>query len=189
MRPRCREVAVPSARIAVCVTVATLLSAAALGAQSERGIVPAVDSGAVANSWPKHAWVGAGLGTGIAPRDMVSGIITGWYSAGFVALGVRFAGVISHTDREDRALVVGARTRGNRWYLLGAAGIADITSPRPCKDCQPVFPPTTEFAYTLEGHGTGTFVGLGVTMFGALGPPEVRYTAIALTVNIGNFGQ
>ena len=181
----------PPRAFALCVTVATLLSTASLRAQNERGIVPAVDSSADAKSWPKHVWIGAGLGPGILPRHTMSGIVTGWYSAGFVALGVRLAvaDVLSGTERDDRALLVGARTSGNRWYLLGAVGIADITSPGACSDCRPLFPPTTEFAYSLEGHGTGTFVGLGVTMFGALGPPEVRYNTIAITLNIGMFGQ
>src|SRR5262245_28905486 len=122
MRPRCREVGVLSPRlIALCVTVATLLGASSLSAQSGRGIAPAVDSSAVANSWPQRAWIGGGLGAGFAPGGTVSAIATGWYSAGFVALGVR---AVRLTDpdalfaqvRRDLALLVGGRTRGNRSF-------------------------------------------------------------------------
>jgi len=50
-------------------------------------------------------------------------------------------------------------------------------------------PPGTAFAYSFGGHSNLPFVGLGVTMFGALGPAEVRYNAIALTLNVGVFGR
>jgi hypothetical protein len=50
-------------------------------------------------------------------------------------------------------------------------------------------PSATEVAYNIEGHGNFTFVGLGVTTFGALGPAQFRYNAIALTLNVGAFGH
>ena len=182
----------PLRAIALCVTVATLLSGVSLGAQSERSIAPAVDSSAVADSWPQHAWIGGGLGAGTSPRGAISAVATGWYSAGIVALGVRLAAAdqLFGEERSDRALLFGGRTRGNRWFLLGAAGLADIASSHTCDACTRLTrPPATEVAYSLEGHGNLTFIGLGVTMFGALGPPEVRYNAIALTLNVGVFGR
>lgn len=195
-KPRDEEhlgfMASPRGIIALRLTVSTLLGASSLGAQTARGNAPAVDSTGVANPWPQHAWISVGLGGGTSPRGAISALATGWYSAGVVALGVRLADAdqLFGEQRSDRALLVGARTRGNRWFLLGAAGIADIASSHTCDACTALTrPPVTEVAYSVEGHGNLTFVGIGVTMFGALGPVQARYNAIALTLNVGTFGR
>jgi len=45
-------------------------------------------------------------------------------------------------------------------------------------------------AYSFEAHANPrTFFGIGVTMFGVLGPASVHYNAFALTLDLGWFGH
>jgi hypothetical protein len=43
--------------------------------------------------------------------------------------------------------------------------------------------------YSVEAHGNFELAGVGLTMFGALGPETIRYNAFALTLNVGWFGN
>jgi hypothetical protein len=40
----------------------------------------------------------------------------------------------------------------------------------------------------VEAHANLELVGVGLTVFGALGPSSIRYNAFALTLNAGWFG-
>ena len=43
-------------------------------------------------------------------------------------------------------------------------------------------------AYALEAHANVPGIGIGATMFGALGSALVHYNAFALTLDLGRFG-
>ena len=176
----------------------TFLVASSVQAQSPRITATATDSSGVlsepaANPWPQRAWVGAGLGTGTWPYGTIAGIVSGWYSIGMLAAGARAAGAdaIFGEQRSDRALLMGVRTRGSGGFLLGGLGVGKIATSRTCDGpCTPLTRPgATEVAYSAEAHGNFELVGLGIAMFGVFGPPQNRYNAVAITLNVGWFGR
>jgi hypothetical protein len=184
------------ARIISHVAVMTVLGSLSLAAQDARGHDTPGDSSAAANvnnPWPQRAWIGVGLGGGTFPHGAISLIADGWYSVGAFAIGARLGGAeaLFGEQRSDRALLLGGRTPGNHWFLLGAAGIGTLASSRTCDGpCSALTRPSrTAIAYTLEAHGSLALVGVGLAMFGALGPAETNYNAIAVTLNAGWFGR
>jgi hypothetical protein len=42
--------------------------------------------------------------------------------------------------------------------------------------------------YSAEAHANLEFAGVGLVMFGGLGPASIRYNAFALTLDAGWFG-
>ena len=60
---------------------------------------------------PQRAWIGAGLGFGTWPYGSLSGIASGWYARGPVAIGARTAstGEWFGEQRGDRALLPGRK--------------------------------------------------------------------------------
>jgi hypothetical protein len=141
----------------------------------------------------------AGLGAGTWPYGSLAATAEGWYSVGPIVAGVRLGGAGQlrfdgpDEQRNDQAFLIGARTRGSRAFLLGAVGVAKVSSssnlcnPGPCAPFDPFN--TTEVAYAFEAHANLVVGGVGATMFGALGPRSVRYNAFALTLDVGWFGR
>jgi hypothetical protein len=176
-------------------TVVALFAASSLAAQTPRPQNARGDSSraSTSNRWPQAAWISGGLGVGTWPSGSLAGVASGWYTSGELALGVRIGGAsqIFGEQRSDQALLVGARTPGTRGFLLAAAGVGRIASSRSCDGpCSGGFtrPSATALAYSFEGHGNLDLAGIGLVMFGALGPTSVRYNAFAITVNLGWFG-
>ena len=147
------------------------------------------------NHWPQRAWLSVGLGPGTSPNASLGGVLSGWYSVGIAAVGVRTSSVgqiLVGEQRSDRAFLVGARTRGDRGFLLGALGIGRVSSSRTCDGpcSQPLPRPSARAAaYSVEGHANLELAGVGLTVFGALGPETIGFNAFALTVNFGWFGK
>src|SRR5215831_9741514 len=178
-----------------------------LAAQSAAGAAAIDDSSAVrvqtsATSWAQRGWISAGLGAGTSWGERsLAGVVAGWYSAGPIAAGVRLGAAAAgpgfsdspHEARNDQAFLIGARTRRSRVFLLGAVGVARVTSfsdlcvPGPCARFSPFN--TTEAAYAVEAHTSLVFAGVGASMFGALGARSVSYNAFALTLDVGWFGR
>ena len=158
----------------------------------------AADTGAspkhiAANPWPQRGWISVGVGAGTSPYGSLAAVATGWYSVGPVVAGVRHAGAGQWfgEQRSDQAFLMGARTRGSRAFLLGGVGTAKVESSWTCDGpCGSGItrPSTTEMAYAFEAHANASIVGLGVMMFGVLGPTSTRYNALALTIDAGWFG-
>ncbi len=182
-------------RVAAC-AVASVFAPLLLAAQG-----PAVGDGATDSSaarsratttaWVQRGWVSAGAGIGSYPYGSLDGVASGWYSVGPVATGVRLGttGQWVGEQRSDQAFLVGARTQGSRAFLLGAIGTSKVASSRTC-DCGVTSRgSSTEMAYALEAHANVPVIGLGVTMFGVLGPALVHYNAFALTLDVGWFGD
>lgn len=189
--------AVPCCR-SHCLALAALITASSVAAQRPSAPAPTKDSSAVQapspNAWPQRAWISGGLGLGTWPDGSIGGIFSAWYSAGPIAIGVRngTAGQLIGEQRGDRAFLVGARTRGDRGFLLGALGVGPVSSSRTCDGpCTPLPPrPSAKAAvYSVDAHANLELAGVGLTMFGALGPDTIRYNAFALTVNFGWFGK
>lgn len=178
--------------------VVALLATSSLGAQTTRDSVAAVDSGStsspVPNQWPQRAWISGGVGQGTWPRRSIAILLAGWYSGGPVAIGGRLSGVGQWfgEQRSDQAFLVGARTRGDRGFLLGALGVGKVASSITCDGpCNGGLtrPSASTMSYSLEAHGNLELVGVGLTMFGALGPASTRFNAFVLTLNVGWFGR
>jgi len=156
-----------------------------------------VDSGVASSKapdrYPQRAWISGGVGVGTWPYGSLAGVVAGWYSGGPVAIGVR-AGTTGQwfgEQRSDRAFLIGARTRGNHGFLLAGAGVAQASSSRTCDGpCggELTRPSASAVAYSFEAHGNFELAGVGLSMFGVLGPATIRYNAFALTLNAGWFG-
>jgi hypothetical protein len=187
-------------------TVLCLFAPFTLAAQSATGASAIDDSVALrsntsASRWAQRGWISTGLGAGTSWRYRSLALIAeGWYSAGPLVAGARLGGAgpadFRYTPREsrnDEAFLIGARTRRSRAFILGAFGVARVTSssdlcvPGPCARFSPFN--TTEAAYAVEAHTNLVFVGVGASMFGALGARSVRYNAFALTLDAGWFGR
>ena len=185
--------------------VLSVLATLPLAAQSATGAAAIEDSGAVrvqASTSPlaQRGWLSAGLGAGTSWGERsLAGVVAGWYSAGPIAAGVRLGAAAAgpgfsdspHEGRNDEAFLIGARTPRSRAFILGAVGVARVTSfsdlcvPGPCARFSPFN--TTEAAYSIEAHTDFVFAGVGATMFGALGARSVSYNAFALTLDVGWF--
>jgi len=187
-----------AARAVLCI-----LAPFPLAAQSATGAAAAGDSASTQNHtsmnpWPQRGWISAGLGAGDWPYGSLAAIAEGGYSVGPIVAGVRLGGAGQvrfdepGEERNDEAFLLGARTQRSRVFLLGAFGVARVTSSSnlcngPCAPLSPFN--TTEAAYAVEAHANLVFGGAGATMFGALGPRSVRYNAFALTLDVGWFGR
>jgi len=187
--------------------VLCILAPFALAAQSATGAAAIDDSGAVrvqtsTNPWAQRGWLSAGLGTGTSwGYRSLAGVVAGWYSVGPIAAGVRLGAAAAgppfsdspNESRNDQAFLIGARTRRSRAFILGAVGVARVTSfsdlcvPGPCARFSPFN--TTEAAYAVEAHTSLVFAGVGASVFGALGARSVSYNAFALTLDVGWFGR
>jgi hypothetical protein len=91
---------------------------------------------------------------------------------------------------QDYAVLVGLRSRGDRLFVAGAAGLArsvrtDFTN----TFGQFVSDPRLAPAFDLSGHADYAVVGLSLTVSGVLGPPPVRYLAVSLGAELGWFGS
>jgi hypothetical protein len=172
----------------ILVVLALCLASGPLAGQDTASSPP------VADRWPQRSWIDAGLGGGTWPQGSLAGIAAVWYSVGPVVTGARraSAGQIFGEQRSDQAFLIGGRTRGTHAFLLGAVGRAKVASWRECDGpctAPPPRPGTTALAYTFEAHANLSVVGLGVVMFGVIGPDTTRYNAIALTLSGGWFGR
>jgi len=174
------------------IALLALFGATGLAAQQSPGSVPQSDSLRAPAQTPgpplQRLWFTGGFGLGTWPYASIAGIASGWYSPGGVALGARVAhvGQLIGEERSDRALLIGARTRGRRGFLLAAAGVGSVASWRSCDGpCGELTRPrATAPAYSTEAHANFGGLGAGLSMFGTLGPAPVRYNAFALTVDI-----
>jgi hypothetical protein len=158
--------------------VVALLVASSLRAQTTRTSIPAVDSSAAPsppqNQWPQRAWISVGLGEGTWPKRSIAGVVSGWYSGGPIAIGGRLSrvGQMFGEERSDQAFLVGARTHGNHAFLLGALGVGRVASSVTCDGpCNGGLtrPSASTTTYSVEAHANLDVVGVGLTMFGALG--------------------
>jgi hypothetical protein len=182
-----------------CFALVAVITASSLAAQSPSVPAPTKDSSAAQvpspNPWPQRAWISVGLGPSVWPGSAIAGVLSGWYSAGIGAVGVRAGSasqLFSGEQRGDRAFLIGARSRGDRGFLLGALGIGRVSSSRTCDGpCSGGLtrPKTRVAVYSVEAHANLELAGVGLTMFGALGPDTIRYEAFALTLNFGWFGK
>jgi hypothetical protein len=97
-------------------------------------------------------------------------------------------GGIFGEKRSDQAVLIGATLGDRHDFLLAGLGIGRISGGRSSSDSRHIYPTTIGIAYTVETHPK-VVLDLGLTFFGALGPPPARYAAFAITLNPGRFGD
>jgi hypothetical protein len=90
---------------------------------------------------------------------------------------------------QDYAVLAGARSRGDRLFVVGAAGIAqamttNTTGPTGAPNSNRQFVP----AFDLSAHADYRVAGLALTVSGVVGPKNIRYVAISLGAELGWFG-
>jgi hypothetical protein len=103
----------------------------------------------------------------------------------FRATGVD-AGRISDnagTGITDYAVLGGVRSRGQRLFVVGAAGIAEssLNGTLNTKQLAPSF--------DLSAHADYRIVGVGLSLAGVLGPSSTRYVALSFGAELGWFGS
>ena len=142
---------------------------------------------------PERVWASLGLGAGTGATW--AGVIGGWYSRGAFAIGVEYSEVQPQwsADRHNSAaLVLGARTSGDRFFLVGGVGPAAARFLTDCKGaCQLHQVGSQPLALGFSGQAVVDAPLLGLTLgtFGALGTRRVSYAGVALSVALGWFGK
>ena len=88
------------------------------------------------------------------------------------------------TGVQDYALLAGLRSRRERVFVSGAAGLALATPSRGALNAESGLAPT----YDLTAHADYGIGGVALTVSGVLGPASIRYLAASLGVELGSFG-
>lgn len=88
---------------------------------------------------------------------------------------------------QDYALLAGLRSRGDRLFIAGAAGVARTTDGQSRVG---FLTPRERFVptYELSAHADYLVVGSALTLSGTLGPADTRYIALAFGLELGWFG-
>jgi hypothetical protein len=157
--------------------------------------LPAQDSTAASRT-PQRAWLSAAGGVGpvngsSGARDAygIAGELAGVYSRGLF-----FAEARTATDQEfigdgvhDESLLVGGRSPGQGAFVMASVGAGRAHHIRTCDDCGQTVIGANQavIAYEASAEVNAETVGIGVTLFGATGPPALRYVALALSVQLG----
>ena len=142
---------------------------------------------------PERVWVSLGLGAGTGAT--LAGVTGGWYSRGSFAIGAQYSVVQpfwSADEHSSVALLAGARTGGNRAFLVGAVGLAAARFITDCNSaCQlhEVGHDAVALAFSAQAVANARIPGLTLGTFGALGPRRVSYAGVALSLALGWFGE
>jgi len=142
---------------------------------------------------PERVWASLGLGAGTGAT--FAGVISGWYSRGTFAMGVQYSEVQPFwiTDiHSSAALLLGARTSGDRVFLVGGVGPAAARFQTDCNGACPLHQVGSQspaLGFSGQAVVNARILGLTFGTFGALGAPRVSYAGIALSVAAGWFGR
>lgn len=128
------------------------------------------------------------------------GAVFGSFAAGVTASYGSMLGILRATDTEcgcfldsppapihDYAVLAGVRSRGDRLFFAGAAGIAKA-------DHAPsgILGPTNAHlapTFDVSAHADYRVAGVALALSGVLGPASTRYVAISFGAEIGWFGH
>jgi hypothetical protein len=135
--------------------------------------------------------VWASIGAGVSNLGL-AGILSASLSRGPLVITFRGAGAENVSDYgdeiSDRALLAGVRTSGNSRFARATIGIArarrSVDSDLPGVQR----PARTGIAFEVKGMAAGEGSGLGLSLFGVVGPNQTSYVGTALTLNFGWFG-
>lgn len=148
-----------------------------------------------------RAWAFGRLGPAKTslPASPVFGSLAGGVAASYGSM----VGMVRVTENEnttfwenqtpgqrDYAVLAGARSRGDRLFVVGAAGIAQSERTYLTNGFGVLTPERKlAAAFDLSAHADYRVAGLCLTVSGVLGPPSARYAALALGAELGWFGS
>jgi hypothetical protein len=89
---------------------------------------------------------------------------------------------------QDYAVLAGARSRGDRLFIAGAAGVARSTPADVFSATGTPLSSQLAPAFDISAHADYRVAGLALNLSGALGPPRTRYVALSLGAELGWFG-
>ena len=122
------------------------------------------------------------------------------FGAGIAASYGGIVGMVRATDNEspcctdnspnpihDYAVLAGARSRGDRLFVVAAAGIAVTDN----ADYYSTMHPSRQLApaFDVSAHADYRVAGVALALSGALGPTSTRYVAISFGAELGWFGH
>jgi hypothetical protein len=87
----------------------------------------------------------------------------------------------------DRALLAGIRSRGEHFFVVGAAGLAQATPFITSDGGGSTGAAEAALAYDLSAHAAYG-AGLSLAVSGAVGPAKTSYVSLSLGVELGMFG-
>jgi len=89
-----------------------------------------------------------------------------------------------HNGVQDYAVLAGVRSRDDRLFVAGAAGLAQATPIGTDNGLERRVAPT----FDLSAHADYGLAGLALTLSGTLGPADTRYFALSFGAELGWFG-
>jgi hypothetical protein len=176
------------------IVVVSCLGTAPLGAQNAIAVhAVGASPASIENEW--RAWAFGRVGAARTSRVAVGSIAGGIAVSDGAILGmVRAAdnqqlsfGDQPEPDVRDYALLAGVRSRGDRLFVVAAAGVARAT----WNDNSRVSNPSRHFAsaFDVSAHADYRVAGLTLAVSGILGAAETRYVALTLGAELGRFGR
>ena len=136
---------------------------------------------------PLNIWGSLALGSANGPgATRVGTALTLWATHGIRAAAIRAASssrFLEEGDVQDYSLVVGARLPRRHVTAVAGAGIG-VSSGR-TGYLQPRLPNAVILAYSGELAASFSHVGLGISVFGAVGDARRSYSAVGLVVEGG----
>jgi hypothetical protein len=147
------------------------------------------------------AWAFGRLGP--AKTSLPGSPIFGSFGGGVVVSRGAIVGMFRVTDNEntviednpptgehDYAVLAGVRSRGERLFVTGAAGLAR-SSPTDLRNNFGELTPERKLApaFDLSAHADYIVAGLSLAVSGVLGPPPARYVTVSLGAELGWFGS
>lgn len=158
--------------------------------KSDAQAAPAV----AANDWRAWAFGRAGVGRDAGSNARLASLAGGIAASRGSLLAMARAAAVAAccSDNpppsvQDYALLAGLRTRGDRLFIAGAAGLARATNG---ESRVGFLTPRERFVptYDLSAHADYLVTGTVLTLSGTFGPADTRYVALGLGIELGWFG-
>jgi len=177
----------PHLGAAVIVWCASLLLLAAQPARAQYTDPP---------STAPNYWISVGAGSGSAGNSssLLAEVASAWISRGTLVGGIRKANVEPWDygdESSDVAMLVGLRTPPSVAALIGTVGYSRVSTRCAFQPCPGDYSPTASgaLAFSVQGQLNTRVFGVGVELFGARGSALNRFTAVALTLQLGSFAR
>lgn len=90
---------------------------------------------------------------------------------------------------QDVAVLIGARSRGDRLFLAGVVGVANATPGGTFSPSGALIRGELAPTFDLSAHADYRVVGGAFALSGVLGPPSIRYVALSIGVELGWLGR
>ena len=144
------------------------------------------------NRWPQRGWVFLSLGQG-SIKSSFAGAYGGTYSPGPLVFTLRNSGAAQFFGDgiEETAFLMGVRSAGARGFVSAQLGPSAIHRYHTC-DCSGndwTAPTHGGLAFDVAVQGNWTIPGIGFDVFGDLFPSSHRYAGMAVTLQLGWFGE